>query len=135
MWPTQCVSSPTGALRGAVAVNPKLMTCYKLSQETWSSAGSRHSSRPGKYTSQLKPRLLNSILIKSFHLLGSSLASSRPSSQCASLYCRSNNSSLSGELQFLRFQSKFIHWPDSILPELQLAMSHFAVFFPFKKFH
>lgn len=48
LWPTQCVSSPTGALRGAVAVNPKLLTCYKLSQETWSSAGSRHSSRPGK---------------------------------------------------------------------------------------
>jgi len=28
-------------------------------------------------------------------IAGSSLASSRPSSQCASLYCRSNNSSLS----------------------------------------
>ena len=40
---SQIVSSPTSR-----AVNPKLLSCYKLSQETWSSTGSRHSSRPGK---------------------------------------------------------------------------------------
>ena len=40
---SQAVSSPTSRI-----VNPKLLTCYKLSQETWSSTGSRHSSRPGK---------------------------------------------------------------------------------------
>ena len=66
-WPSQTVSSPTarsslmgmsspcggggggGGGRGlaAMGVNPKLLTCLKLSQETWSSTGSRHSSRPG----------------------------------------------------------------------------------------
>jgi hypothetical protein len=60
-WPSQSVSSPTarssvmgmsspsGGGRGitAMGVNPKLLTCLKLSQETWSSTGSRHSSRPG----------------------------------------------------------------------------------------
>jgi hypothetical protein len=60
------LGSPTANVRPT----PKLHSCYRNNQEVWSSAGSRHSSRPG------------------------SSASSRPSSQCNSLYNRSNNGSL-----------------------------------------
>lgn len=60
---------------------PKLYSCWRRSEEAWSSTGSRHSSRPGSSTA----------------------SSSRPPSQpltqqqapSAGLYCKSNNSSLS----------------------------------------
>ena len=65
LWPTsQCVSSPTtsrgappssatttiAGTTGPLALNPKLLACFK--QETWSNAGSRHSSRPGMIQSK-----------------------------------------------------------------------------------
>jgi hypothetical protein len=61
---------------------PKLYSCWRRSEEAWSSTGSRHSSRPGSSTA----------------------SSSRPPSQPntnagaagqGGLYCKSNNSSLS----------------------------------------
>ena len=79
-------SSASGIQRMTMSpTRPKLYSCWRRSEEAWSSTGSRHSSRPGSSTA----------------------SSSRPPSQpnqpppnltnpaTAGLYCKSNNSSQS----------------------------------------
>ena len=64
---------------------PKLYNCWRRSEEIWSSTGSRHSSRPGSSTaSSSRPPSQPNVPPNAATATGSS-----------SLYCKSNNSSLS----------------------------------------
>ena len=45
----------------ALRPTPKLYMCYRTNQEAWSSAGSRHSSRPGSSASSRPPSQCNNV--------------------------------------------------------------------------
>ena len=90
---------------------PKLYSCWRRSEEAWSSTGSRHSSRPGSSTaSSSRPPSQPSIQTSTNPCQASGMATGasvvnpqHPQSQqqagvtavAPGLYCKSNNSSLS----------------------------------------
>ena len=71
---------------------PKLYSCWRRSEEAWSSTGSRHSSRPGSSTaSSSRPPSQPNVPGAT-----ASMAQAAPAvSNVQSLYCKSDNSSLS----------------------------------------
>lgn len=77
--PTSANAMPTQNIRPVMSpTRPKLYSCWRRSEENWSSTGSRHSSRPGSSTAS------------------SSRPPSQPNGQVPpGLYCKSNNSSQS----------------------------------------
>ena len=78
---------------------PKLYSCWRRSEEAWSSTGSRHSSRPGSSTaSSSRPPSQPNVQASGGcqgQLPTTASAGTQPAPACNGLYCKSNNSSLS----------------------------------------
>ena len=76
---------------------PKLYSCWRRSEEAWSSTGSRHSSRPGSSTaSSSRPPSQPNVQASGGcqgQLPTTASAGTQPAQN--GLYCKSNNSSLS----------------------------------------
>lgn len=102
---------------------PKLYSCWRRSEEAWSSTGSRHSSRPGSSTasSSRPPSQPN--------VQGAQAPSSAASGQVTnpSLYCKSNNSSLSDVSVAGNFQQL------SVSSQPPLSVSHRRALFKTQK--
>ena len=90
---SQNISSPTvssGCMEGITKRPPKLYNCWRTNPESWSSTGSRHSSRPGSsQASSRPPSQCNNVLQ---HLQGQHSNSAIPTT-ISNLYSKSNNNS------------------------------------------
>lgn len=100
---------------------PKLYSCWRRSEEAWSSTGSRHSSRPGSSTasSSRPPSQPN--------VQGAQVASASVVTNNPSLYCKSNNSSLSDVSVAGNFQQL------SVSSQPPLSVSHRRALFKTQK--
>ena len=83
---------------------PKLYSCWRRSEEAWSSTGSRHSSRPGSSTASSsrppsQPNIQASGGCQAAQLPAASATTGQQQGggapPCNGLYCKSNNSSTS----------------------------------------
>ena len=89
----QAISSPTvssGCVDGITKRPPKLYNCWRTNPESWSSTGSRHSSRPGSsQASSRPPSQCNNVLQQ---LQGQHSNTTIPTT-ISNLYSKSNNNS------------------------------------------
>ena len=94
----QAVSSPTVAPSYSDGIQkrpPKLYNCWRTNPESWSSTGSRHSSRPGSSQASSRPPSQCNNTLQQQQQGGVQHSSSLQSTMMASsnLYSRSNNNS------------------------------------------